>query len=876
MSRSNRHVRSATSILALSALLAACGGGGDAGTPVATGTPVAPAPTASAPAPAAAPTAPGETPATPRNLTVTGTAAIGAPLPNATVTLRDASGRTKTTTSDDAGRFTFTDVSPSSGPVQLSASAQVGQRQVIHYAILPSLDADRVANVTPLTTAILALVSPTEVPADLDAAQLAATSADAIRTATEQVRFVVAPLAGKLVDASWDPTSTPFAADGRGADLLLDHIDVTVQEDGVTVANKMAVVGADAESTRSNAVRIAKASTRAAVKAAGSRTGKAVTDGLGQVPADATDTEGFDDLIARFTACFAVPAAQRLTAATRTSATLHPACDDLALPTYLHNGVDFKVRWARALTAGTLDTTAGMVFQRPEIRLRGNASPERMSVNINFRDRDGNGYTTPEIIERQPDGRWKLYGSRRKAAAFLEAALVHRTDLTKPPISPVWGTPYNNVNVSQIESGFRLVFDPRLTFGSDGSVEFPVTDLTSPNGYGSGRSFATIRSEATTAGRTWVKCVVVAGPGRFDAAGAKWMGFFPHGIVLKRPTSSTLQDYMAIDARLSPFQRTALDARQVGETVPEAGNGTPGNGFCGDGTTPSSNSTYAVETESLKNQVNPLTGFVDPSIDGRDAAWNTGARYARLEPDPTLRAVFASNPLVTFYVIDNTNVLRMKFATRYLGDLPSTAAVKGLITHRKLPQLDSATLSRYLDWNGSGTDVGADVTRVSASWSSDVNAFGADGIGFYSEVYRAMPGRGVPGPLSIHPENQSLFASSLWTSDDDLAVALDTMAGTNFYWRHAAYATEPPVSGTCPVNGSGNAMSSTTTLGVARGERSFTDRSLGGGRLMGTDALDRACLGSATNAIVSREVWTRTYTDRNVRVYVYTANKAFR
>jgi hypothetical protein len=871
MSRSIRHARSASSILALAALLAACGGGGDSAVPA---PPAAPGPSASAPPPAG-PGGPAGTPEAPRTLTVTGTAAIGAPLPNATVTLRDSTGRTKTTTSDDAGRFTFTEVPPSAGPVQLSASAQVGQRQVVHYAILPSLEADRVANVTPLTTAIQALVSPTEVAADLDAAQLAATSVEAIRVATEQVRHVIAPLAGKLVDASWDPTATPFAADGRGADLLLDHVDVAVQEDGVTVSNKMAVPGIDAESTGAASVRIPKLDATA-TKALASRTGKSVTSGLGQVPADATDTEGFDDLITRFTACFAVPAAQRLTGATRTTATLHDACADLAVPDYLHNGVDFRVRWARALTSPTLDTTAGMVFMRPEIRLRGSALPERMSVNFNFRDRDGNGYTTPEIIERQPDGRWKLYGSRRKAAAFLESALVHRTDLTRPPVSPVWGTPYNNVNMSQIESGFRVVFDPRLTFGSDGSVEFPVTDLTSPSGYGSGRSFNTIRTEATAAGRTWVKCVVVAGPGRFDADGAKWMGFFPHGIVLKRPTGSTVQDYMAIDARLSRSQRLALDARQVGDVVPEAGNGSAGSGFCGDGSTPSSNSTYAVETESLKNQLNPLTGRIDPEIDGRDAAWNTGARYARLAPDAALRAVLGANPLVTFYVIDNTNVLRMKFGTRYLGDLPSVATVKGLITHRKLPRIDPETLARYLDWSRPDAALADDVTRVSASWSSDVNAFGADGIGFYSEVYRATPGRGVSGPLSIHPENQSRSASSLWVSDDDLAGTLDRMDGTNFYWWHGAFATEPPVDGVCPGNGSGAAMSSTTTLGVGRGERSFSDRSLGGGRLMGTAALGRACLGSASNAMVGREIWTRTYTDRNVRVYVYTASRTIR
>jgi hypothetical protein len=853
--------RTATAPLLLALLLSACGGGGGPAAVVdAAPTPVAPAPA----------------PATDSSLTLTGTAAIGAPLPDATVTLRDASGRVFTTTSDAAGRFSFTGLAADARVLQLSASAQLGQRQVVHYALLPGLSASGTANITPLTTAVTALAGPTSLPADLDASQLAALTPDAVRGAAERLGYALAPLAAKLVPGAFDPLTSAFEANGRGADLLLDHLELTVRDDAVYLANKMTIGGVDDEATTGGTARIPRTGSTAAKSLA--RAGKAVGDGITQVSDTATTTEGFDDLVARLTTCFRVPADQRLTNRTQASATVHPSCAGLAAPGYLHNGTDFAVRWARALNSTTVDTAAGAVFMRPEVRLRVAATPERIAVNINFRDVEGNGYTTPEIIERQADGSWLLYGNRRSASGYVEATLSHRTDLTRAPVFPTWGTAYNNVNISQIESGFRLSFDPRLSFGADGSVQYPVTDLTTATGYaGADRTYAAVAAAAQLAGRSSVRCVVVTGPGRFDNTGTKWMGFFPHGLVLKRPASSAMQDYLAIDARLSPAARTALDSKAIGDTVVEAGNGSANSGFCGNGVTTSSSPSYTVEVEALRNQVNPLTGAVDPSIDGRDVAWNTGPRYARVKPDAAMIETLSSNPLVTFHVIDTSGVLRMRFSTRFLGELPPVSMMRDLVAFKKVSQLDRATLARYLDFTGGGAEVAADVTRVSAAWTTEPNAFGADGIGFYSEVYRAIPGRGLSGPASGFVENQANGRTSgLWASDADLAGTLDATAGTNFYWWNGAFANEP---GGADCSTLGAAMVSTVTLGAGRGTRSLDDRALGN-RLLGTGALSRACLGNGasagTNAALDRELWTRTYTDKNVRVYVYVQNKTFR
>ncbi|MEI7446350.1 MAG: carboxypeptidase-like regulatory domain-containing protein [Burkholderiales bacterium] len=847
-------LRRAPVALAVSVLVAACGGGGGG-----SGEP----PAAAAPATS--------TTAAPAPITLTGTAAIGAPLPGATVTLRDASGTVLTTTTDSGGRFAFADLKADDRVLQLAVSAQLGQRQVVHYALVPGLKESRTANVTPLTTAIASLAAGSAVPTDLDASVLASLSPETVRSAGEQLGYAIAPLVAKLAPGM-DPLGTPFVADGRGVDLVLDHLEVTIRPDAVYVANKMAMGGVDDASTAAGTAKVPRSAL--ATKSV-SRTGKAVADGVTQVADASASTDGFDELAARFADCFAVPADQRMTNRSTASATVHPACASLALPGYQHNGTDFALRWARALNSTTIDTTRGASFLRPEVRLRVSSSPERIAVNLNFRDADGNGYTTPEVIEKQADGTWRLYGNRRAANGFVEATLSHRTDLTRAPA----GTGYANVNTSQVEAGFRLSFDPRLTFGADGSIQYPVADFTTATGYASALTYTAVRTAAAAASpaRSAVGCVVVTGPGRFDTTGNKWMGFFPHGLVLKRPTSSPLQDYMAIDGRLTPVQRQALDAAAIGQAVSGAGNGTANSGFCGDGTTVSSSPAYVVENEALKNQVNPLTGAADPSIDGRDVLWNTGARYARMAPDADMVQQLSSNPLVTFHVIDNTGVLRMRFSTRYLGELPPVSLMKDLVALKKVSLFDRATLSRWLDFDAGGADITGDVSTVSAAWTTAPNAFGADGIGFYSEVYRSIPGAGLRGPLSIWPASQSGGTSGLWASDPDLAADLDAMPGTNFYWWNGTFAREP-VNGSCSGS-TPTVMNSNVTLGVGRGDRSFADRALGA-RWLGTDALARACLGTggsgASNAALDRELWTRTYTDKNVRVYVYVQNKRFR
>lgn len=776
---------------------------------------------------------------------LSGVAAVGAPMAGATVTLTDAAGRTLSTTADAQGAYRFGDLTGYTAPFQIQATATMGEATVTHHALLASAPTGAgTANVTTLTTAIAALAGPTELPTALTAEQLATITPEAVAQAASQVRTVIAPLAAKLgVSEDFDPLRTPFAADGLGADLLLDHLDVAVSTSGVTVANKMAVA-VEGQSTAAAGSVIAK----------GSSAAPAPLTAL-----DTTDTQGFEDLMQRLGACFAVPAGQRLTVSGN-NGSLHAACEGLAAANYLHNGTGFMNRWAAAFNASGFD---GTTFDRPIVRLRVSAAPERIAVNLNFKDNEGAGYTRPEIIERQADGRWLLVGNQRKFNAYAEAQANYVNDLSS-------NAAYNNLNSSRADTGFRLAFDPRASFAADGRITYHGLDLAGGTGY-SNDTWAAVQA-ALPVGSRMVGCVVVRGPG--EKVGYKWAGIHPNGLLLKRPVGSAAQDYLAIDSIVSDGWRAAIDATTPSDTgaVSAPRNGAATN-LCGSGTTTSSSSSYVVDMQALGARRNALTGQMDSAIAGRDIDWNTGARFARMAPTVNVKQAMEANPPLTFEVFDTDGRLRAVFSSRYLGRLPEAGQARAYVESRQVPEFSVDSLRRYLDFaSGAATTAQTVTGSVELDWNTPSGAFGADRIGLYSEIYRATPGEGIRGPLSRAADGSGL-TSSLWTSDPELSAKLDAIAGSNFYWWNGAFAAPVSIGGS---NCSGGSLVSTSGVNVGRSVRRIGSESAYAGKLYGTDALASACLGPASHALLYREMFFRTYTDNNLRLYVTTAARAVR
>ena len=778
------------------------------------------------------------------NLTITpsvsGVAANGAAMMGATVTLTDVTGKTLTTTAGDDGSFNFPDLTGYTVPFQLSASAQVGAKQVTQYSIYANAlaNGNNTVNITPLTSAIVGLVAPSGVLSDLTPSQLSSITPSQISAASSQIMAVVAPVAANIAGANnFNPITTSFAANGLGVDRLLDHLDVAVRPDGVDISNKMAVPTGDSSSQSS--ASLVKGSSAVATPLAS---------------ADAVDLAGIDTLVNQFKACFAVSSTQRLTNKTVSSATLADACKVMALPNYLHNGNTFMSRWAGLLNSAAIDSATKVA--RPEIRLRLSSNPDVIAVNMNLVDNTGVGYTLPEIIQRQTDGSWKLYGSQRAINAFVETSLIHYQDMTP-------NTAYNNINYSRVETGFRFSFDPRVTF-SGGVATNAGIDLTQTGG-NSTKSWQEIRSSG---GYSMVKCVVVTGPGAFYNGGPKWMGVFPYGLLLKRPSASPRQDYMAIDSRLTQSQNTSVVNANIGDTL----NLCPDSGVADSGgvTTVSSN-TYTVDLMPLTNQISPLTGVVDAAMNGRDRAWYTGPRFARVSPDAALTETLKSNPLFTYYVIDTNNTLQLKLNTRYLGDLPPLNQLTGMVTANKLPTWSKDSLSRYLNFATGQPST----NTVTANWSNPPTGFSADYAGFYSEVFQSMSGTGLRGASSTITRNRTgVGTDGLWNSDADLATYLDGLPGNNFFWNYASITKASDTNGNC----TGSYLASTLGSGFYRGVTSLNNQGLGG-TWYGTDDQATACKkiynpsSPTPNSYVLREMYLRTYTDKNARVYKFVGNK---
>jgi hypothetical protein len=174
---------------------------------------------------------------------VGGTVAVGAAVPGATVTVRDADAATAdvTGTADAAGAYSL-DVSSLKPPLVISAVGTLNGEPVSLNAVVPVLtgSADNTANVTSLTNAVAALVAPG---GDLNALSSAtAIAAIGLSTVANASTLVVNTLKSNpefatLLGANFDPLTTPFTANGTGIDAVVDQVEVAVGTSGVSITN---------------------------------------------------------------------------------------------------------------------------------------------------------------------------------------------------------------------------------------------------------------------------------------------------------------------------------------------------------------------------------------------------------------------------------------------------------------------------------------------------------------------------------------------------------------------------------------------------------------------------------------------------------------
>lgn len=346
---------------AATAVLVACGGGGGS-------------PSASSP------------------ISISGTAAIGAPLAGAQVKVYDSAGTV--VVSDGLvgadGNYSVTIPAGARGPFVFVADD--GDQQ---YVSVLSDTSQTTVNITPLSNLLAATLSASGNPANLvaeianNATGINATSYDARLSA---LRTAIAPVlsAAGVSASTFDPVRSVFSANGSGIDKVLDVLDVSITPYAATSSNVELTVKISLNEDDVNPNNSLKFNTAAGL----SGTLPAVT--ANDLPPDGTSVL-IQDLLDRLTACYAVPLTSRITTNGSTAADITAQeCKDVfvnANPSqYLSNGSRVG---KTGHFGGIFTATVPVTFERPKffgaVRASQPYGPQAGDILIGFRWKDDYG-----------------------------------------------------------------------------------------------------------------------------------------------------------------------------------------------------------------------------------------------------------------------------------------------------------------------------------------------------------------------------------------------------------------------------------------------------------------------------------------------------
>ncbi|MGO4307498.1 Ig-like domain-containing protein [Cupriavidus sp. RAF12] len=371
--------------------------------------------------------------------TVQGTAASGAFMAGATVTVRDADGRLVGTSIADAnGKYSF-DVSDFRAPFVVVATGNAGGGTVSYVSVLaskPASGATTTVNVSPLTNALAALLVGGN-PLDLiNAATLNSkvTSAQ-VQQAVAALRAVLANIAADAgLDAgAFDPISTPLSTQGQGADAVIDRVLVTLTSTGVKVASTGAVMSGGTVPERTLTPG-SLANPPAALPA----------------PAARTNAATFEAIRASLQACFAVAPSARASVSA-----LLGACAPAFASNYLNSSYSARDDFDALLTSADM---TGAKFQAPIVLFNSKNGSNEDDAFVRFPYVRADGTTSQfsrRVTNRAATG-WTLTGNERP----YEAAVTRR-------ISKVVEQNPGGGIVSRYETALRVLLNPQRAAGAN-------------------------------------------------------------------------------------------------------------------------------------------------------------------------------------------------------------------------------------------------------------------------------------------------------------------------------------------------------------------------------------------------------------------------
>lgn len=398
------------------------------------------------------------------------TAAKGAGMVGATVTVTDASGTAFTCpgTSDKDGKLSCTLPATFTAPFVIMAQLE-DEKQ---YSVVPTASATTV-NVTPLTTVVVAGLSSTGDPAQLAKdiqTDKSKASADAIKTQVDalnaQLRAVIDSTMGK--DMQLDPLKGELKANtGTGQDGLLEAVKVSItmpDKDNAVAATQVISLKADpdAKVTISKDAPITTTITPQNVAAA-------------KTIADSNPAVLVANLIGRMNACYALPVADRVakTDGTGTATDVKAdACKGLFVnnnaSNFKNGGVGVSAKGAfKSLFSSLAD---GVVFDRGNleyvVRNQGAANDGFWVVSYRSTDK-GNNINYGNFVLKNEMGVLKQAGNQYDHDASVSSFVQDREFINDP-------------SNSYLSTGYALTVTNKVD--AAGASMYKQVSVTTPKG----------------------------------------------------------------------------------------------------------------------------------------------------------------------------------------------------------------------------------------------------------------------------------------------------------------------------------------------------------------------------------------------------------
>lgn len=346
-------------------------------------------------------------PPPPAAVTLTGTAATGAALAGGSLRVIDRNGATRALATPIAADGAFSlDVTGLAPPLLVVAEGRAGESTSQLFAVEPTGVASGtvVVNVTPLTTAIVALLAPNLSPLSFtQAAALAGVSTAQVNQVVSAFNTALATAysAAGITATGFNPMSTPFSIGQAGQNRLLEALRFELAAQGVIITNATLPL---------SPLGVPQAGSVVTLTPANLASPPTLSAGTGTITAGTLGT-----LRQALDGCFAVAAAQR-SAAT--------ACTGLFAPGYFADGANQAQRWLGADPA--LDNAR---FSTPEllyVQTDINGSPAPV-VRLSWTQANGESGSRIEVLGNAgtpTTPQWRLVGNQRDIDVLLEPRLM--------------------------------------------------------------------------------------------------------------------------------------------------------------------------------------------------------------------------------------------------------------------------------------------------------------------------------------------------------------------------------------------------------------------------------------------------------------------